>query len=158
MVARLNRNSPLPEGRGPRVQDDTTQRALDAIWTPLKAVLSFLQPFVQQEDWKALPFYSDWTRTLATLQAPSYLKNPLGRVELRGWATTAAGTSSTIAVLPVGYRPSERCSFPGFRLTGGGVYAVARIDVDVDGRVLLASPAVAAGDSVSLDGMSFDTR
>lgn len=158
MVARINRNSPLPTGAPARVQDGVTQRALDAIWTPLNAILQFLQPFVQQETWKDLPFYSDWARTLATLQKPGYLKNPLGRVELRGWTSTAAGASGTIAVLPTNYRPKIRLSFPGFRLTGGGVYAIARIDVDIDGRVLMAAPAVAAGDSVSLDGMSFDTR
>ncbi len=130
------------------------QRALDAILTPLRAVIQFLQPFVQQQPWRAIPFNGDWARDLSTLRAPEYRKSPLSRVDLRGWVVTAAGASSVIAVLPPDCRPTDRESFSSYRLNG--TYALARIDVDTDGRVLLVTPAVGAGDELSLSGISFD--
>lgn len=154
---RFSRNPPLPSVGTTRVTDATTQVALDALRVPLEALLKLLLPFAQPEPWKPLPFNGDWTRTLSTLRAGQYTKDPLGRVELRGWVSTASGASSVIAVLPAGYRPTERCSFDGFRLVGG-VYSLARIDVDIDGRVLIASPAMAAALDCSLEGIRFDTR
>jgi hypothetical protein len=136
------------------VDDQKFQRVLEALSAPVRAILQFLQPFVQPEKWRELPYNGDWTRDLATLQAPQFRKDPLGRVDLRGWAKTATGASSVIAVLPIGYRPNLRSSFPAFRLNG--TYALARIDVDIDGRVLLVTPAVGAADELSLNGISFD--
>lgn len=158
MVSRLNRNSPLPSGSPSRVQDAVTQRALDAIWTPLNAILKFLQPFVQQETWKRLPYNGDWRRLSATYQEPGYLKNPLGRVELRGWAITPSAASSTIAMLPPGYRPPVQVSIGTYCLSGAVTPAIARIDVDVDGSVRFTPAVFGANDCVTLDGVYFDTR
>ncbi len=154
MVARLNRPTGLPQITTQRVDQPVIQRAVDAITRTLIAVVNFLQPFAQPQPWVAVPFNSDWTATLSTLQAPQFRKDPLGYVELRGWASTATGVSNVIAVLPVTHRPPTRSSFPAFRLNGA-TYTVARLDVDVDGRVLMASPAVGAGDSVTLSGIKF---
>lgn len=155
MVSRLDRNRPLPDVLGGlRVEDSKTQRALDALAVSLRAVLQFLQPFVQPEEWAGLPFYGDWEADVSTLQVPEYKKDPFGRVSLRGWAKTAGGAQAVIAVLPSTHRPASRCSFTMFRLNG--TYAVARVDVDTDGRVLLVTPAVAAGDELSLDGINFE--
>lgn len=158
MVSRLNRNPPLPDATPARVQDAVTQRALDAFLTPLKAVIKFLQPFAQPEEWKTLPYNGDWRRLSATYQEPGYLKNPLGRVELRGWAATLSGASATIAVLPIGYRPSVQCSVSTYYLAGAVTPTLARIDIDTDGSVRFVPTAVAANDCVTLDGVSFDTR
>lgn len=156
MVSRLDRGRPLPEVPRVRVDDPQIQRAFDALTTPLRAIAQFLLPFVQPEKWQPLPYANgtDWTRDLSTLRAPEYRKDALGRVHLRGWVKTAAGASAVIAVLPETHRPTERESFSSFRLNG--TYAVARIDADVDGRVLLVTPAVGAGDELSLSGISFD--
>ena len=153
-MSRLSRDRPLPDLQRVRVEDPSTQRGFDVLSNVMRAVLDFLQPFVQRDKWQALPYFTGWADDSATLQIGQMRKYPWGEIRLRGWVKTASGSSDTIAVLPIGWRPPARCSFDCFRLNG--TYALARVDVDVDGRVLLVTPAVGAGDEVSLNGIFFD--
>lgn len=156
-MGRLNRDSPLPDAARPRVEDPLIQRAFDTLATPLIEVIKFLTPFRQPEPWKDLTLYSDWARTSASLEGPQYVKDPIGRVSLRGWARTTAGTSSTVAVLPIGYRPRNRLSFACACISGAS-NVFCRVDVYPDGIVSFASPAVGANSEVSLSNVQFDTR
>lgn len=156
-MPRLSRTAPLPDVPRSEVPDATTQRAITSITTALQAVLKFLKPYAQPEPWRVLPYFSDWARALATLQEPQFRKEPGNYVELRGWTYTPTGGSSTIAVLPLGYRPPLRTSFTCACVSGGS-NVFSRVDVVEDGRILLISPAVGANTNVSLSNIRFDVE
>jgi hypothetical protein len=157
MPGRLNRNRPLPDAPQPnRVDDSKTQRAIDALSTPLRAILQLLQPFVQPQPWRGLPLNDDWARTAALVAAPQYVKDPLGRVELSGSAKTVVAASTTIAVLPEGCRPQLARTFSVGIYDGGRTNGT--VDIASDGRVILITPAIAANIEVYFDGIRFDTR
>lgn len=107
------------------------------------------------EAWKALPFtsgYKDWDSG-----APcQYRKDRQGMVHARGPFTTTNGTSlvpsstTAIAKLPPGYRPSRLHSF-GSASRWETEY-LARIDVDTDGSIrLIGTSTLWAG----LDNLHF---
>ena len=151
-MSRFSRPSPLPNSQESRVSDPTLQRVLDGIFTPLKAVVDFLQPFVQAESWKA-PVYTtgwgDYTGALDTYSLSGYRKSPLGRVELRGLVERLSGTDDVIFTLPVGYRPSKKKTFVALGSIGAGQVTIA-----TDGTITYDS----GGDSFfSLEGITFDT-
>jgi hypothetical protein len=151
MTARDNRDRPLPEGQRPRVQDATIQRALDALATPVIAIVKFLQPFVQAQKWQPLTFSTGWSQySDPDLSRAGYRKNPLGRVELRGTVARTSGSTTTIAVLPVGYRPAHRTLFPAAGSSGAGV-----VSVYSTGVVEYTSGGVTY---FSLEGITFDTE
>ena len=155
-MARLSRGVALPEAQRPRVAESVTQRAFDALATPLIAVVKFLQPFAKPEGWKDLDFYGDWTANANGTGTVQYKKSPLGEVMLRGWAQSAAGNQSVVGVLPTGYRPPQRLRVPASWYTGAA-YALIQLDVDVDGRVLVASPAMpGAAIDIFLDHVRFE--
>lgn len=130
-----NRNPPLPSASQPRVSDSTTQRAFDLLFVPLREVLKFLQPYVQQEKWKPLPVESGVTNFDATYALAQYRKNPFGRVEVRGEVVIsgAHGATHTIAVLPEGYRPRRNQTFVVADASGGGT---GLVQVAPDGQIL----------------------
>ncbi len=136
MVNRLNKDRPLPDLQRVRVEDQTTQRGFDTFASVLRAVLDFLQPFVQREKWQPVVYQTGWE----DFSRLTFKKNPLGEVIIQGSAQRTSGSSTVICVLPIGYRPSERLFF-GSVVHDGANYTTARIDVDVDGRVLVASGA-----------------
>jgi hypothetical protein len=148
VVARLNRPTGLPQITTQRVDQPVIQRAVDAITRTLIAVVNFLQPFAQPQPWRDVSFVTGW---LTFSNKTQYRKDPLGRVHIQGNAYRASGSSMTILVLPEGYRPSQRLYFSATPLTGAA-YGAGRVDVDVDGRVLVASGGT---DFVMLDGVSF---
>lgn len=149
MVARLNRPAPLPQAQSvPRVDQPVVQRAVDAIYGGLVAVIKFLQPFAQPQPWRDVEFQSGWQTFSDYLR---YRRDPLGRVHLQGNAYRSSGSSITICVLPQGCRPSQRLYFNAVTLSGA-TYGASRVDIDVDGRVLVASGSY---DFVMLDGLSF---
>lgn len=128
------------------MDDEKTQRALDAIGVALRAVIQFLQPFAQPEKWQSVPLYEN---AISYAAIPQFRRGPLGRVELRGGATT--GTTTVFGVLPIGYRPSITQYMPvdidglGSTLT---VKTTGELDIIVGGG---------AGSSVLMCG-SFDTE
>ena len=96
----------------------------------------------------------------ATLNAPwlafgdpfanaSYRKDG-GRVQMRGLVKAGAG-GSTVCVLPAAYRPLTQLLF----IVGCDLTAPARIDVRINGEVLVAQPTTGTFGWLSLDGISF---
>lgn len=152
-MARTNRNQPLPQAAQPRVNDSTAQRAFDLLFVPLREVVRFLQPYVQPEKWKPLPYVNGWQDipgTGSVYMRGAYRKDPLGRVWLRGVVRRVSGAATEIAELPDGYRPSRGCLFVVISST------LCRVGVSPEGMVVVE----AGGDPanfISLDGVSFDT-
>lgn len=158
MVSRLLRNSGLPQVQRSRVTDPLVQRALDALYESLESVVNFLQPFAQPDAWKTLPYYSTWARLSATLQEPVYCKNPLGDVLVRGSVVAGVAPPTTIAVLPVGFRPPIDIDGHPASCFQGGSRQFVSVDVKEDGRIVyVAGPALAAGVEVHLN-LRFSTR
>jgi hypothetical protein len=101
-----------------------------------------------QEGWTTPSFTSGWGNFGGGYTGAGYMKDSSGLVRLRGTATRASGTSTTLFVLPAGYRPS---GVEVFSTTGN--YEVM---VDSSGNVDLTQgdPTSAVG----LSGITFDTR
>lgn len=151
MVARLNRPTGLPQITTQRVDQPVIQRAVDAITRTLIAVVNFLQPFAQPQPWTGFPFLSDWSRGSTANKLAQYRKDPFGYLELRGEAKTVSGASTTITMLPEGFRPYVTMSVPVTVYNAGIVEG--RIDIQPSGRVVLVDPAVAANIEVYFDGI-----
>lgn len=149
MVSRLNRNAPLPNALAVRVDEPKAQRAFDSITTALQATIDFLNPWVQAEKWQDLELQTGMSVFADRLQ---FKKLPDGRVLLQGNAYRASGSSTVVGVLPVGYRPSQRLYFSAVTLDTA-TYKASRIDIDVDGRILVASGFF---DFIMLDGITFE--
>lgn len=152
-MSRSSRGRPLPDLQPVRVEDPKTQRALDVLSASLRAIIQFLQPFVQPARWSALPPNSDWGRGSTANKLAQCRINALGDVELRGETKTVAATSTTLGVLPLGSRPFVGMSFPATVYKAGIVSG--RIDIQTDGRVVLVEPTLAANIEVYLDGIRF---
>lgn len=156
MVARLNRERPLPSPSEPRVTDGALQRALSGLYVALKEVVTFLQPYVQPQPWRKAELTSDWADIANSplVSQMSYRKDPLGRVHLRGVAKqTGAPGSSVIFQLPEGYRPPKQPSFVVDSNLGA-----AFVGIYVDGRVEYQGVGGTPSTYLSLDGISFDTE
>lgn len=151
MVARDNRRPPLPAASQPRAGDSTTQRAFDSLFVPLRAVLKFLEPYVRQDDWTELTFQSTWGHTGDPYERGSFRKDPWGRVRLEGVVTRSAGALTPIAILPVGFRPARSHVLGVW--TNGGFSSVV-----ISSAGLVSYNGAAGGVSLSLSGISFDTR
>lgn len=86
----------------------------------------------------------------------AFKKNPFGRVFFQGFAIaagTATGAGATIFTLPVGYRPDKQVLLD---VSVNGT-TEARVDITPAGAVNV-SPAVAANNWVSFDGINFDSN
>lgn len=157
-MGRTSRTAPLPDVPRATVPDPSTQRIVTAIVTSLQAVLKFLKPYAEPEPWRQVDYYGDWVDNANATLPTVYRKDAFGGVRLRGWVSSAAGNQSVICVLPVGYRPLTRIRVPASWYTGAA-YATIQLDVDVDGRVLIASPAMpGAAVEVFLDHVHFETE
>lgn len=130
----------------PQVEPKST---LDQVITSLRSILALLRPFRNPEAWKPLMLRGDWAKYDSEVPAAEYRKDPLGRVYLRGWVTSASGSSTLIAALPAGYRPSHYVDVPVTENTQVGNY----VRVFPDGQILLGY--LSPGSAVSLDNVSF---
>jgi hypothetical protein len=64
------------------------------------------------EDWTALSFGTNWTNWAdSNYSDPGYMRNPLGRVYLRGLAKNTNTASTVVGTLPTGYRPTKNLIF-----------------------------------------------
>lgn len=101
-----------------------------------------------QQAWQNLTLLNSWVTsgaaTHATPPTPGYYKDSLGRVHLRGVVDN--GTSTTIATLPVGYRPDANFNAGWLNSAGNST-----IRVLTDGSI----QGDDAGGYVILDGISF---
>ena len=155
-MARTNRNQPLPQAAQPRVTDSNVQRAFDLLFVPLREVVRFLQPYVQQEKWTNVSFLNSWTNFSTSYGTAQYRKDPLGRVHLRGLVkrTVAGYAGQPIFILPTGHRPAKNLLFVAV-----GNNRFARVDVQPSGVVEVALGDSATPESfLSLDGISFEAE
>jgi hypothetical protein len=109
-------------------------------------------PLSPPEAWQALALVAGWTEYSASSREPSFRKDQLGIVHVRGLANRAAGPpggGDPMAFLPAGYRPAER---ELFSVTDGGTTHL-RIDVLPDGQILWMGGS--ASPTVSLAGIAF---
>ena len=110
------------------------------------------------EAWRPLPFATSWGNYGGENEIAVFRKDQLGRVNLRGTVTFAAGTPSAfspIANLPDGYRPPRRLIFvvgAGEGATGQGLIAIKP-----DGVIHWVQGSTAEKDYTSLDGVNFWT-
>ncbi len=100
--------------------------------------------------WTALPIIAGWANYGVGYNSAQYRINN-NVVELRGLLRTsvAKAIGSTIATLPVGYRPVSRYLLDTIYFTGNG-----RIDVHNTG-IITVQTAMALNTWVSLDNLSF---
>lgn len=113
------------------------------------------------ETWHAATLQNAWTTVGVTaFDEPGYMKDPTGRVWIRGVAANgnnAAGT--TVFTLPAGYRPAQRKQFPitlnaGVALTA--VCQVMEVGSGTPGEVKIYG--VPAGNAIGFDEISFSLQ
>jgi hypothetical protein len=128
-----------------RVEDSKTQRGFDVIHSVLRAMLKLLQPLAQPEPWQDITLYDGAT---VFLSKPQFRRNALGRVEMRGGATT--GTTVTFGTIPPAYRPAIDQYMPATIDSLGGAVLVSTTGE-------LSIPIGGSGSIVQMCG-SFDTE
>ncbi len=110
------------------------------------------------EPWKALPFIGAWRNYDPAWASPAYRKDPRGRVTLKGLAAKASGgptSDEPIAVLPPGYRPSERLVFAIATGSNPSGQVYGRLDLLPNGQLNWMSGATGEGHFVSLETIGF---
>lgn len=103
----------------------------------------------QSEPWIALTLLNGWVPFSVAWATPAYFKDVGGEVEVKAMiknGTTAGGTS--IAVLPVGYRPAESLVFNVATSSGH-----CNVNVQSDGTISFSSTGDASW--TSLCGIRF---
>jgi hypothetical protein len=108
--------------------------------------------------WVVLAYAGSWTNYASGYSTGAYRKDPFGKVHLRGLAAKNAGAPASgdiIAVLPAGYRPPMRMTFPA--VSGGPIDVYGRVDVMTNGEIVFIAGGTADADFTSLDAISFWT-
>lgn len=85
-----------------------------------------------------LPFVSPWVEYGPGYAGASYYRTQSGIVGMRGLVKNGA-LFSTIAILPVGYRPASKMTFPAYCSVGGD--RAGAIDVYPSGEVIFSGAA-----------------
>jgi hypothetical protein len=101
-----------------------------------------------------LPPASDW-EAVPGGTAPGYLVDELGFVHLHGAMRRTTGLSELALTLPPRARPAAVKRLPVYGENGGGAILPAGISIDPDGNVLVNAAAEAAGNLISLEGVTF---
>jgi hypothetical protein len=101
-------------------------------------------------------FATGWANYGGSFQTVGFRKDPLGIVRLRGLANMAAGGTTLIFTLPVGYRPLKPVLCTADSSTEPAASTVD-IRIDTTGVVNVVSANV-AGNWISLDQIAFDTE
>jgi hypothetical protein len=113
---------------------------------------------LKPDAWQPMPYIGGWGDvTNPGYQPGGFRKDSEGLVHLRGLMDQHNGLPSQspiIAVLPVGYRPSNR---EIFSTLGGAPDGTIRVDVLPDGSVLWNGGPNAESDFVTLAGLTFAT-
>lgn len=95
-----------------------------------------------------------WVAFGSGFRNPGYKKLTNGMVELTG-VGTAGAASSTMGVLPAGFRPAENLFFSTIGDTGGGARRVITLLIDTSGNIQVFDNGVGASNYVSLSGIHF---
>lgn len=120
-----------------------------AISAAVQAALN-LKAALGGESW-ITPTLTNGSNFAAEYNSVGYWRDGFGVVHLRGlWQAPNVALPITIFTLPAGYRPAARELFVAHATT-----AMGRVDVQAAGGVLFMQGGVAAGNYVSLDGMTF---
>jgi hypothetical protein len=102
--------------------------------------------------WIAITPKNGWAAaTLSTQSAPSYWKDAVGVVHLRGGLTRTTGTSTNAFELPSGVRPAASVFLAAD--SGSGTVVAARVFIGPDGQASIVGTGTPA--FTSLDGLSF---
>lgn len=96
--------------------------------------------------YSTLPLLNGWSLFSSDNEELGYLKNPDSVVYLKGVIASGA-TGSTIATLPVGFRPKKSRIFT---VMSSG--SIGRVDITPDGSIIFVS---GSSTYVSFDGLSF---
>jgi hypothetical protein len=108
------------------------------------------------ESWQPLQLINSWSRYGGDYGAPSYRKDAMGRVYLRGLIKRAGGpTNGPLAVLPSGCRPAVRLLLEA--MTGSTTDAAGRLDISPSGEITWISGLAGDPNYTSLDDISFWT-
>jgi len=100
-------------------------------------------------------FFAGWTNVGAPWMTAGYWKDSMGIVHIRGLIRRPTTGGDNIFTLPVGFKPSAALQFP----SRCGDNKLCYLTVNSNGNVDFGTTAGATPDiSVSLDGISFDTR
>lgn len=148
-MARNSRNSLVPLDIARANENPELSRALSS----LSDTVRFLGPFTRPMSWARVTFGDGWqnlTGSPTAYQLAEYRKDPLNRVWLRGVVERASGSSSTMVILPAGFRPKTRAIFATITDAGLG-----QVDVATNGEVKLISGGVLW---VSLETISFEVE
>jgi hypothetical protein len=96
-------------------------------------------------------FQNSWVDYGSPFATAGFYVDPIGRVHLEGVVTnpSSPGPTSTVFILPTGYRPPANLAFAVAAGTGSPV--VEDVDILTDGTVL----AFGGNQVVALDGISF---
>ena len=101
----------------------------------------------------SLAFAADW-EAIPGETVPGYHVDPVGFVHLRGALRRASGSSEVALSLPAAARPAAVMRFPVYAEGNTGV-TTAGIRIDPNGDLLVQAPGDAAGNLVSLDGVTY---
>jgi hypothetical protein len=97
--------------------------------------------------WATPTLSTGWSAAGGVFAAPSYRRDALGYVHLRGTLASAAGLTGTIYTLPAGFRPAAAQRFPAASALLHGA-----VQVGSDGVV---SAQANPGATLALDSVSF---
>lgn len=104
------------------------------------------------ETWHTLPLANGW---VANTNTPQYRMMPDGGVRLRGWMDTGTNADgTTVANLPVGYRPNQEQRFITGDLTTG--HAFRYVEVKTSGAITVFN--CAGSSQLILDGIWFSVQ
>jgi hypothetical protein len=127
-----------------------------ALYAGTADVANSLAPALSASAWIAPTLATGWTNYGSGYNDPGYYKDALGWVHLKGMIKGPAATG-TVFTLPAGYAPAQRYLTIAWGASGG--YAVARIDVDTIGNVIvIPTGTVTNWDWVSLDQVYFKAK
>lgn len=151
-MARPRQNPALPQVASQQVKDlSDIQRVSDKIVSVLKAVVEFLEPYVNPGDWKKPEYVTGWVDfPTSPFSGFRYRKDPMGYVHFRGMAQRSSGASTNIAQMPSGYRPLNTEIF-----TTSCSDTYCRLDVNSTGVVAVAATAGSLANYVSLSGITY---
>jgi len=137
---------------------DETKKATNSLATDIATITARIDTLLVPEAWHIVgdpgePVFENlWTNYTASskFNVASFYKDHLGTVHLKGLVVVTSGTGvgTVMFTLPIGYRPEKQLIVAQI-----GDSALVRLDVRVDGSVLLAVGAGAG--SLSIEGISF---
>ena len=130
----------------------TAAKAADASTLEGIGASGFLRP--NSAPFVALSLASDWDAVAGETE-PGVFVDPMGFVHLHGALRRSTGTSQLALTLPAAARPAAVKRLPVYAENAAGGVDAAGVRIDADGELLVRAPAAAAGNLISLEGVTF---